>query len=103
MQSALHQYAGTAQVDRLLDLLEDRLLGQNVALGVPHGAIERTEAAILRAEVRVVDIAIDDVADDPFRVPAPANCVGFHPDARQIMTGENIDRLLPGNTHARSP
>ena len=81
MQTALHQDAGAAQVDGLLDLLEDHFLRKNVAFGVAHRAVERAEAAILGAEVRVVDIAVDDVADDAFRMqlaadrdPLPCRC-----------------------------
>ena len=68
MQAALHQHAGAAQVERLLNLVEDRFLRQDVAFGVPHRAVERAEAAILGAEVGVVDVAVDDVGDHAFRV-----------------------------------
>ena len=37
MQTALHEDAGAAEVEGFLDLLEDRFLRQNVALGVAHG------------------------------------------------------------------
>ena len=37
MQAALHQNAGAAQVDGLLDLVEDDFLRQDVAFGVPMG------------------------------------------------------------------
>ncbi len=67
MQAALHQNAGAAQIDRLLDLVEDRFLRKDVAFLVPHRTVERAEAAVLGAEVRVVDIAVDDVGDHAVR------------------------------------
>src|SRR6476469_4716010 len=50
MQTALHQDPGAAQVDCLLDFLEDLFLGENVAFGMAHRAVERAEAAILSAK-----------------------------------------------------
>ena len=44
--------------------LEDLLEAEDVALGVPDRAVERTEVAARHADVRVVDVAIDDVGDD---------------------------------------
>ncbi len=59
-----------------------------------HRAIERAETAILRAEVRVVDIAINDVADDAFRMQFFADCIGFHANADQVIALEHLDCLL---------
>ena len=67
MQAALHQNAGAAQVHGLLDLLENGFVREDVAFVVAHGPVEGAEAAIFGAEIRVVDVAIDDVADDAFR------------------------------------
>jgi hypothetical protein len=72
MKSALHEDAGAAEVEGLLDLLKDHFLRQNVAFCVSHGPVEGAKAAILGAEVGVVDIAIDDVGDDSLGVPALA-------------------------------
>ena len=38
MQAALHQDAGAAEVERLLDFLEDGFLGENIAFGVARAA-----------------------------------------------------------------
>ena len=40
------------------------------------GPVERAEVAARHADVRVVDVAVDDVADDPLGVLAGANGVG---------------------------
>src|ERR1700678_1713733 len=85
MQSALHQNAGAAQVDGLLNLVEDHFLGMDVAFRMAHWPVERAEAAILGAEIRVIDVAIDDVAHHAVRVQPAANRIGRHPDADEIV------------------
>src|SRR5258708_29490923 len=75
MQAALHQDAGAAEVERLLDLREDYFVGMKVPFGAAHGPIERAEAAILGAEIRLVDVAVDDVADDALRTQLPPHGV----------------------------
>ena len=97
MQSALHQHAGAAQIERLLNLFEDRFLGKDVAFVMPHRPIEGAEAAIFRAEVRVVDVAIDDVGDDALGMPLAADGVGLHTDPYKIRGIEEIERFFAGN------
>src|SRR5205085_11984153 len=68
MMAALHEQAGAADRERLLDLLEDHRLRQEVALAdVARPAVERAEVAVGRADVRVVEVAVDDERD-PARV-----------------------------------
>src|SRR5690242_16228379 len=97
MQTALHQDSRSPQIDRLLDLVEDYLFRQDVALSVPRRPVKRAEAAVLRAEVRVVDIAIDDVGDDALRVPFAADGVGLHTDPDEIVGAEQIQRFVAGD------
>src|ERR1700722_15857963 len=85
VQSALHQNAGTAEVDGLLNLVENHFLRMDVAFRMTHGPVERAEAAILGAEIRVVDIAIDNVAHHPVRVQLAANGISRHPDANEVV------------------
>ena len=85
MQAALHQNTRTAQIDGLLNLVEDHVLGVHIAFFVAHGPVESAEAAILSAEIGVVDVAIDDVADHAMRVQLAADRVGRHADADQIV------------------
>src|SRR3569833_2997961 len=71
MMAALHQQAGAADRERLLDLLEDDRLRQQVALSHVAGrAVERAEVAGGLADVRVVEIAVDDERD-PLRIVLP--------------------------------
>src|SRR5438874_532432 len=61
MVSALHQYPGAAECEGLLDLLEDDRLRQEIALpAVARPAIEGAEVAVGDADVRVVDVPVDD-------------------------------------------
>src|SRR5580693_1920339 len=94
MQPALHQNAGAAQVDGLLNLVEDHFLRMDVAFGMPHGPVERTETAILGAEIGVVDVAIDDIADDTVRMQLLPHRIGRHSDSNQIIAAIKIDRFL---------
>ena len=48
----------------LVDLLADLLGGEDVVVVVLLGAVERAELAVHVADVRVVDVAVDDVGDD---------------------------------------
>ena len=94
VQAALHQDAGAAQVEVSWIFCEDGFLGQNVALGVAHGPVERAEAAILGAEIGVIDVAVDDVGDHVLGMPAAADGVGLHADADEVVGAKQIERFL---------
>src|SRR5437016_3699961 len=75
MQPTLHQHAGAAERNRLVDLFANLFYRAHVSVGRAWPAIECAEGADDVADVRVVDIAINDVGDDVVRVAAPANFV----------------------------
>jgi hypothetical protein len=58
---ALHQNLRAVDPDEFLDLPADRLEAQRVAVGVFMVAPERAERALGGADVRVVDVPVDDV------------------------------------------
>src|SRR5688500_13464461 len=60
---ALHQDLNRAPLLRLVDLRADLLEGQNVRFVILGPAIKRAELAIRDAQVGVVDVAVNDVAD----------------------------------------
>src|SRR4029079_12252484 len=60
------------------------------------------EAAIFGAEIGVVDVAIDDVADHAFRVQLAAHLIGGHAEAHQVVAVEEIDRFGASH-HAETP
>ena len=91
VQAALHQHARAAEIDRLLNLLEDHVDAVDVAFLVAHGPVEGAEAAVFGAEVGVVDIAVDDVADDALGMELAAQCVGGHADSDQVVAAEQVD------------
>ena len=66
----------SAERNRLVDLPEDLVEPEDVAFGGSDRAVERAEAAPRDADVRVVDVAIDDVGDDARRVLSRADAVG---------------------------
>ena len=83
--AALHQDAGAADRERLLDLLEDDRLRQQVALTrVAGAAVEGAEVAVGDADVRVVDVAVDDEGDLVRVELAVAQLVGDPPDRDEV-------------------
>ena len=72
MNTALHENSRPAQRQRFLDFLIDHVIRQNIRLWIAFDSIERAERTELFAHIRVVNIAIDDIADDIIRVNALA-------------------------------
>src|ERR1041385_8594947 len=67
MQASLHKHAGSAKLDRLTNFVVDRIEIENVSLFSLwpfQRTIERAERAIFGAEVCVIDVAVNDVADN---------------------------------------
>ena len=97
VQAALEQDAGAAEVDGLLNFVEDHFAREDVAFLVAHRTVERAEAAVLGAEVGVVDVAIDDVGHHAVRMMLPANGVGFHAKADEVVGMEHVDGFSAGD------
>ena len=64
MMPALHQNLRAAQRDGLLDLPVHLLERDDIGIVVLFRAVKRAELAIDVADVRVIDVAVDDVGDD---------------------------------------
>src|SRR6266511_1478456 len=95
---ALHQDAGSADCERLLDLLEDDGLRQQIALGaVAWPAVEGTEVAVGDADVRVVDVAVDDERDPAGIALARAEHVGRLPNRHQVLRLQQRQRVRVGD------
>src|SRR5450432_4071553 len=75
VQAALHENAGAAEAERLADLIENDLVRMHVAFIVPWRAVERAEAAVLGTEICVINVAVNDIADDPVRVQLAADLI----------------------------
>src|SRR3954471_6242536 len=73
--AALEQQLPTAKRDGLVDLPEDLLEPEHVSFRRSHGTVKGTEVTAGDADVRVIDVAIDDVGDDTSGVLARAHRV----------------------------
>jgi hypothetical protein len=71
VDAALHADLGGAAGDRFLDLAEDHVHAVRVRVGLPALALERAELAVHEADVREVDVPVDDVGDVVADVLAP--------------------------------
>ncbi len=85
VQSSLHQNTGAAELNRLVNLSADFVDGPHVGIGRAGPSIERAEGAHDVADVRIVDVAIDDVSDDIVRVASLANFISGRTDARHVI------------------
>ena len=102
MQSALHQHAGAAEFDRLANLFVDGIEVEDVAFFRCRSlqrTVKRAEGAIFGAEVRVIDVAVDDVGDHALGMQLAPHGVRFHPDADQVVGPKNLESLLFGQRH----
>src|SRR5262245_8099628 len=75
MYSTLHQDSCSSQRQRLFDLLEDDVIRQDVGIRTSFNAVESTELAEFLANVCVIDLPVNDVADDIVRVQSLADMV----------------------------
>src|SRR5262245_2333503 len=73
--AALKKELDAADRNRLVDLLEDLVEAEHVTVSVSHRAVEGAEVTACDADVRVVDIAVDDVRDDSLGMLAGADLV----------------------------
>ena len=87
--AALHQHGRAAERERLLDLLVDHRLGQDVALArVARAPVEGAEVAVGDADVRVVDVPVDDERDLVGIGLARAHLVGRAADRDEVARAQ---------------
>ena len=95
VMAALHEERGAADRQRLLDLLEDDRLRKEVALAaVARTAVEGAEVAVRVADVRVVDVPVDDERHAPRVDPAVAKLIGRAADANEVAAPQEHERVL---------
>src|SRR5579862_5964791 len=100
MQPALHQDTGATHFNGLRYLLIDCLEVKDVSLSRPlavKGAIKSTEAAVFRAEICVVDVAVYNVGDYTLRMQFAAKRICLHSQTDEIVGSKIIESLLSGN------
>src|SRR5262249_13343257 len=103
METSLHQHAGSAQRDSFIDLCADFFHRPDVSVRRPRPAIERTESAHDVADVRVVDIAIDDVSDDVVRMTAAPNLVGSRANAGYVVRFKQFRTIVSTEAATAQP
>src|ERR1044072_6281965 len=88
MQSSLHKHAGAAERDRLVDLFANGLDWLHIGIWRAGPAIERAERADDVADIRVVDIPIDDAGDHVAGMATLTNLVGRIANRRHVVRFE---------------
>ena len=99
VQAALHEDSGAAQFNGFPDLVVDGFKLEDVSLfgrGPFQRPVERTEGAILGAEIRVINVAINDVGSYALGMKLAAYRVSLHADADKVVGTEQVQSLLFG-------
>jgi hypothetical protein len=102
MQASLHQHSCAAEVHGLANLVVDRIELEDVSLfrlRPFQRTVKRAEGAVFGAEVRVIDVAINDVRDHTLGMELAAKGVGFHADADEIVGAVEVEGLGAGEGH----
>ena len=106
MVPALKQHLDSSGSGEFIQLLIHLLMGDDIAVGLFLRAVEGTELAVDIADVRVVDVPVDDIGDDliPLPVKSIGSCqhpamIGQGPKLLQRQTVE-FQRLLGGDARA---
>ena len=100
-KSALHQDAGAAERNRFINLVADFVERADVSVRRARPAVESTEGTNYVADIRVVDIAVDDVGDDVVGVSSLANFVGGRADASDIVRFKQRGAVVRRQARAR--
>src|ERR1700716_2145846 len=101
MQTALHQDASSAERNRFINLVADFVDGADVSVRRTRPPVESTEGANYVADIRVVDIAVDDVSDDVVRMPLLANFVSRDSHTSNIVRLEQRGAIIGSEPVAR--
>ena len=94
VQAALHQDLVAAQGDGLADLLEKHVAVEHVGVGIVDFPVERAEVADRRADVGVIDVAVDVVGPVRLRMKPPADEIGRAPELEQGGRAKQARPLL---------
>src|SRR6476620_4213491 len=84
VQAALHQDARAAKCNRLVYSLTDLVYRVNVGVRLTRPPVKRAEGADDIADVRVVDVAVNDVGDERSVVLTLPDLVGSDPDSGKV-------------------
>ena len=94
VQAPLHEDLVAPQRDRLANLVEQDVAIQDVSLGVVDFAVKRAKVADRRANVGVVDIAVDVVSPERLGMEPSAHLIGSPAQLQQRGRTEQFDALI---------
>src|SRR2546428_767576 len=100
---ALHQNLDAPDRLQLVDLAPDFFKRQQIPFRVFGTTIECAELAVGDANVCVVDVAVDDVGDDVFRMEFPPDLVGETPELEQRGALVQLEVRAAASLSAASP
>src|SRR5262249_25077870 len=100
MNATLHKNACATESERLFDLFVDDVIRKHVGFGIALHAVERAKRAELLTHIRVVDVAVDDVANDVIRMPALADTVRSIRHIQKAGLLEQEDCFLRSDAHS---
>src|SRR3984957_6866592 len=99
MQAALHQHTRAANLDHLPDLFVDRFERKDVAVFRPQRPVKRAERAILRAEIRIVNVTVNLVRGHARIGFLAAHFVRGHSDTYQVVRIKKLERFFLCDSH----
>src|SRR5438105_1505901 len=103
MQATLHQHTSSAELDGFTNLFVNCVEVKDVSLfrlWPFQRAVKRAERAVLGAEIRVINVAVNDVGDHAFGMKLAADGIGFHSDTDEVVRLIKFKRLGVGK-HSR--
>ena len=100
IMTTLQQELRAADGQRFVDLPEHLVESEHVPVWRSDGPIKRAEVAPGDADVRVIDVAVDDVGDDALGMLAGANPVG---EARREAASRRADTARALRQRPRRP
>ena len=85
MESTLHQHTGAPEGNRLIDFRANLIDGTDVSIGRARTAVESTEGTDDITDIRIVNVAIDDVCDDVFGMTTISDFVRRCTNPRDVV------------------
>ena len=77
----------------LLDLIADLFEGEGIPFPVFRTTVEGAESTVRYTDVRVVDIAVDDISDNAVGMLRLTHAIGFHAEFEQRSIRIEIEKV----------
>ena len=85
MEAALHENAGAAEGDRLINAFADLVDGMHIRIWFSRPAIECAKCTDDVAYVGIIDVTVDDVRHNIVWILSLSYLIGSKPDADEIL------------------